>query len=58
MLEKGTGSKVQAKGIDDFLRPDHLISDEAKTYCKTLRRFIDNEVLPRVDEFDSYWDWT
>ena len=49
---------MATRGIDDFLRPTHLISDEAKAYCKTLRRFIDKEVLPHVDEFDNYWDWT
>jgi alkylation response protein AidB-like acyl-CoA dehydrogenase len=27
-------------------------------YCKTLRKFIDNEVLPHAEELDDYWDWT
>jgi hypothetical protein len=39
-------SKSQARGIDDFLRPDHLISEEIGLYCQTLRRFVDKEVLP------------
>lgn len=46
------------QGIDDFLRPDHLISPEAKMFCDTLRRFVDKEVLPHEDELDDYWDWT
>lgn len=41
-----------------FWRPDHLIRDEIKTYCNTIRTFIDKEVLPHEDEFDDYWDWT
>lgn len=41
-----------------FLRPDHLIRDEIKMYCKTLRTFVDKEVLPHENEFDDYWDWT
>jgi butyryl-CoA dehydrogenase len=48
----------KSKGIDDFLRPEHLISEETKMYCKTLRKFIDNEVLPHAEELDDYWDWT
>lgn len=48
----------QARGIDDFLRPDHLISEEIRLYCQTLRRFVDNEVLPHAEEIDDYWDWT
>lgn len=49
---------ARCKGIDDFARPDHLISDEVKTFCKVLRKFIDNELLPHEDELDDYWDWT
>lgn len=48
----------RGKGVDDFLKPDHLISEEIKMYCKVLRRFIDNEVLPHESELDDYWDWT
>jgi len=51
-------SKSQARGIDDFLRPDHLISEEIGLYCQTLRRFVDKEVLPHAEEIDDYWDWT
>ena len=58
MPEKWATNSGKAKGIDDFLRPTHLISDEAKAFCTTLRRFIDTEVLPRADELDEYWDWT
>jgi alkylation response protein AidB-like acyl-CoA dehydrogenase len=43
---------------DVFIRPDHLISQEAKMYCNTLRQFVDKEVLPHEREFDDYWDWT
>ncbi len=55
-MPKTTNS--QARGIDDFLRPDHLISEEIRLYCQTLRRFVDNEVLPHAEEIDDYWDWT
>ncbi|MBN1566657.1 MAG: acyl-CoA/acyl-ACP dehydrogenase [Acidobacteria bacterium] len=51
-------STSQIRGIDDFLRPDHLISDEIRMFCRTLRKFVDNEVLPRAEEIDDYWDWT
>jgi hypothetical protein len=30
MLEKGPEDGARAKGIDDFLRPTHLISDETR----------------------------
>lgn len=49
---------AKCKGVDDFLRPDHLISQEAKMYCNTLREFINKEVIPVEDQFDAYWDWT
>jgi alkylation response protein AidB-like acyl-CoA dehydrogenase len=48
----------QGRGVDDFLRPDHLISPETKMFCQTLRKFVDNEVLPHAEELDDYWDWT
>jgi len=48
----------KARGLDDFLRPDHLIREEIKAYCNTLRKFVDAEVLPHETEFDEYWDWT
>ena len=51
-------SESQVRGIDDFLRPDHLISPEIRLFCQTLRKFVDNEVLPRAEELDDYWDWT
>ena len=43
---------------DDFLRPDHLIRDEVKMLCSTLRKFVNEKVLPHESEFDNYWDWT
>ncbi len=49
---------TRSKGIDDFLRPDHLISEEAKMFSKTLRKFVDTQILPHEDELDDYWDWT
>jgi alkylation response protein AidB-like acyl-CoA dehydrogenase len=49
---------TRSKGTDDFLRPEHLISEETRAYCRALRKFIDSEVLPHAEEFDEYWDWT
>lgn len=46
------------KGIDDFVKPDHLISPETKMFCSTLRKFVDKEVLPHEEEFDDFWNWT
>jgi alkylation response protein AidB-like acyl-CoA dehydrogenase len=54
----GKTSRSQIRGIDDFSRPDHLISVEIKLFCQTLRKFVDNEVLPHAEELDDYWDWT
>jgi alkylation response protein AidB-like acyl-CoA dehydrogenase len=48
----------QTMSTDTFLRPDHLIRDEVKMYCTTLRKFVNEKVLPHEDEFDDYWDWT
>lgn len=58
MSEKGTGNSARAKGIDDFLKPNHLISDETRMFMKTLRRFVDTEILPHEDQLDDYWDWS
>lgn len=49
---------AKCKGLDDFLRPHHLISPETKQFCDTLRKFVDNEVLPHEEELEDYWDWT
>lgn len=49
---------ARSRGIDDFLRPQHLISEETRAYCRALRKFIDSEILPHQEEFDEYWDWT
>ena len=46
------------KGIDDFVKPDHLISPETKMFCSTLRKFVDSEVLSHEDELDDFWNWT
>jgi hypothetical protein len=46
------------QGLDDFLRPDHLISPELKLFCKTLRKFVDNEVIPHEEEMDDFREWT
>ena len=51
-------ARSHVRGIDDFLRPDHLISVEIRLFCQTLRKFVDKEVLPHAEELDDYWDWT
>ena len=43
---------------DMFLRPDHLIRDEVKMYADSLRRFVNEKVIPHEAEFDDLWDWT
>ena len=48
----------KATARDIFLRPDHLIRDEVKMYCETLRKFVNKRVLPHEGEFDALWDWT
>jgi len=48
--------KITAR--DMFLRPDHLIRDEVKMYCETLKKFVNKRVLPHEGEFDALWDWT
>jgi hypothetical protein len=57
-FEMGKTSRSPARGIEDFFRPDHLISEEIRLFCQTLRKFVDNEVLPHAEELDDYWDWT
>ncbi len=42
---------------DLFLRPDHLIRDEVKAYCDSLRKFVNTRVLPHENDFDDNWDW-
>ena len=32
--------KEICKGVNDFLRPDHLLSEENKMFCETIRRFV------------------
>jgi alkylation response protein AidB-like acyl-CoA dehydrogenase len=58
MSEKGTGNGARVRGIDDFLKPIHLISDETRMFAKTLRRFVDTQILPHENELDDYWDWS
>lgn len=53
-----TDNGARVKGVDDFAKPIHLISDEAKTFAKTLRRFVDTTILPHENELDDYWDWS
>jgi alkylation response protein AidB-like acyl-CoA dehydrogenase len=43
---------------DLFLKPEHLIRDEVKMYCDTLRKWVDKKVIPHEDELDDLWDWT
>jgi alkylation response protein AidB-like acyl-CoA dehydrogenase len=38
--------------------PHHLISQEARMFCKALREFVNKEIIPNDAEFDNYWDWT
>jgi alkylation response protein AidB-like acyl-CoA dehydrogenase len=49
---------ASARGIDDFVKPIHLISPETKMFCQSLRKFVDTEILPHESELDDYWDWT
>jgi len=44
--------------VEKFWTPDHLIRNEVKMICDSLRDFIDKEVLPHEEEMDDYWDWT
>ncbi len=50
--------QTKSNGVNDFLRPNHLISPEAQMYCKALREFINKEIIPVEDQFDEYWDWS
>jgi alkylation response protein AidB-like acyl-CoA dehydrogenase len=58
MLDIGKFETARCNGIDDFLRPSHLLSDQAKMACDALRKFVDNAILPHEDTLDDYWDWT
>lgn len=49
---------AKCKGIDDFNKPHHLISEETRMFCNTLREFVNKEVIPNDEEFDNYWNWT
>ena len=57
MSEQGTDNVAGKKGIDDFLKPMHLLSDETIMFMKTIRQFVDQEILPHEHEVDDYWDW-
>ncbi len=58
MADTVKSGTAKAKGIDDFMRPDHLISQETKMFAKTIRKFVDTQILPHEEELDDYWDWT
>ena len=57
MPESGTSNGAGKRGIDDFLKPMHLISDETKMFINSMRKFVDKEILPYDQELDDYWDW-
>lgn len=44
-------------GIDDFMRPEHLMTDEDRLVVKSVREFLEKEVMPHERELDDYWDW-
>ena len=44
--------------MDDFLKPEHLMTEQDKMVIKSVRDFVNNEILPHAKEFDDYWDWT
>ena len=46
-----------ATGIDDFMRLEHLITDEDRLVVKNVRKFLEKEVMPHEKELDDYWDW-
>ena len=58
MADLSQVEKTKCKGIDDFMKPHHLISDETRRFCEALREFANKEIIPNEDEFDNYWDWT
>ena len=58
MSNMGKSNGEKCKGIDDFLRPDHLISEETRMFCKSLREFVNKEIISIEDQFDNNWDWT
>jgi len=58
MVDLNQVEKAKCSGIDDFMKPHHLISDEARRFCMALREFVNKEIIPNEDEFDNYWDWT
>ena len=46
MLDIGKFEAARCTGIDDFIRPTHLLSDQTKIACNQLRKFVDKEILP------------
>ena len=58
MDQKETFVQTKSNGVNDFLKPTHLISPEVQMYCKSMREFINKEIIPVEDQFDDYWDWT
>jgi len=58
MFDPLTFGAEKCRGVDDFLRPEHLITEQDRMVIRTIRDFVDKEVLPHEKEFDDYWDWT
>lgn len=58
MSESNQFEGAKCKGIDDFMQPDHLISEETRMLCKSIREFVNKEIIPNEEEFDNNWDWT
>ena len=58
MSKQGTGNRARKRGIDDFLKPMHLLSDETIMFMKSIRQFVNQEILPHEQELDDYWDWS
>lgn len=57
-MDIGKFESARCTGVNDFLRPTHLITDQAQMTCETIRKFVDQKILPYEDQFDDYWDWT
>ena len=53
MSDQGNENVAGKKGIDDFLKPMHLLSDETIMFMKTIRRFVDQEIHPHEQELDD-----
>ena len=58
MFDPLTFGTEKCTGVDDFLRPEHLITEPDRMVVRAVRDFVDKELLPHEKEFDDYWDWT